>query len=190
MTYSAYGYGINSQVGNCVAAFGLGLDPLGPITAAAIAFNIDVDDFYDPAVIKDANVVFDINLFKEILEQLQANTTTTFSINLTEEQQTQLDFNPTIEFEVQTLYDFVGNLILNDDISLDFIAGLDFQTFLAQFVLTPGDVLLVEEEIRLMSIFKEVREFIIGLQNRTVGIKYENRTEVIPKKDNKEDIGD
>jgi hypothetical protein len=177
MSYAGYGYGIGSSTGGIPAAYGLGINPLGPIIAAAISFNIELDEIENITVGRPVSVSFDIELYENLLKKLQANTEEIFSVNLSELTSTQIDFNPEVSFDINLLEEYITQLIVDEDITFDALLSMTSQEFIRAFSIVPVNITYVDEELRLLKIFREIRNHIIGkLEIRSYSIKFENRT--------------
>jgi hypothetical protein len=179
MTYVAYGYGRDTDRIGSVVSYGLGIILIAPVINASINFDTSLSYEATKSLAIDRNIDFDLIADLDNLNQLAANAELLLNTNLNLSIFTQLNLNPNIEFKTNLDLDIVKELITSAQAGFDIELDEDLDTFVLKLVLRKQNVTIVEEELRFLPIYMELRSCTVTEDLRTNIINYENRTVIV-----------
>jgi len=179
MTYVAYAYGRGSSVVGAVAAYGLGINPLAPVVNASILFGANLDFSYINQLFANSSIVISAELDMNALNTRLVEAGISLDTNLDLDILNQLFSNPNISFDTNLDQTILNRLLAEKASSFDLELTLDYSVFRNLENIRHNIIHVIPEEIRLLPIFKELRECIVISDIRTEVINYEDRMVIV-----------
>jgi len=181
MSYVTYGYGRDVDTIGSITTFGLGRVPIAAVISGSIIMGIDLD--YQAINQLDASVeiLFDTDLDLNISKYLQANPEIAFITNLDIDTLNQLVGNSGILFNIDLSAESAKQLDTNINVDFDIILDMEVVNFLLEFGLDRLNLYIIEEELRFLPVYMELRNYLVKADIRTDTIMEEDRIMIIPK---------